>query len=105
MPLVVKFALPLIPAVLLIVAIGEWPYGYYQFLRLVVSASAITISVIEFKHDARPTWWLYIFSGIALLFNPISTVHLDQQIWQILDFITAAIFLVYATISFRKLGR
>jgi len=84
---------------MLLVAIGDWPYGYYQFLRLVVCASAIAISIIEFKREGAVTWWLFVFSGIALLFNPIATVHLDQEIWQVLDLFAAVIFLNYAVVT------
>ena len=92
------------PAVMLIIAFGEWPYGYYQFLRLVVCASAIAISIIEFKRAGTPTWWLYVFVGIALLFNPVATVHFEKQIWQVLDFAVAGVFLIYAVMSLRKYG-
>jgi len=101
---VVRLALPLIPAAMLIVAIGDWPYGYYQFLRLVVCASAVALSVIEFKGGGSSTCWIFVFAGVTLLFNPLATVHFERQIWQALDLGVAAVFLIYAAISLRKYG-
>lgn len=31
---------------------------------------------------------------IAVLFNPIEPVHLNKGIWQVIDFVTAIIFIV-----------
>jgi len=39
---------------------------------------------------------------IAILFNPIKPIHFDKGYWQVIDFITAIIFIV-AIFAFKKI--
>ena len=88
----------LLSAVLLLIAIGHWPYNYYTVLRLVVCISGIYIAYTA--HQRSLTWIVWCFSFIALLFNPLIPVHLSRAAWQPID-IAAAIAFVYISISTR----
>lgn len=75
-----------------VLAIADLPYGYYQLLKWVVCISALWSAFIA-RSTAR-TAWVAIFSGVAVLFNPIAPIHLDRQIWAFLDIVTAAVLVV-----------
>lgn len=77
---------------LLAIPSGIWPYGYYILLRWVVAGVALFVLWIAYELNIRGWPWLMI--GIAILFNPIISIHLDKETWVIIDFIVAALFLV-----------
>ena len=82
-----------ISVVLLLLAIPAiWPYGYYVFLRWVVTASAVFL--IWIAHKLKKQRWLGLMVVTAILFNPIIPIYLTKEIWVVIDLITAAIFLV-----------
>jgi hypothetical protein len=83
-----------VAATMLFGALGQWPYGYYQLLRLVVCGVAVYITVLA--HQWNRTWAIWMFGFIALLFNPIAVVHLDKDLWKAIDLVIAIIFLVAA---------
>jgi len=85
-----------VPAVLatvmLLAALGQWPYGYYQLLRLVTCAAAVFIAYQGWAWK-RP-WATWSFGFVAALFNPIFPVHLSRHLWQVIDVATAAQFII-----------
>lgn len=86
--------LVILPTIMLILApIVEWPYGYYQILRLIVSLAAGMVSLITYAEKQKI--WLGIFAMIVLLFNPLIPIHFEREIWAFIDVITAGIFVVY----------
>lgn len=90
----------IIPALMSLIALAHLPYGYYQILRLVVTACA---GWVIYDCAKRERWaWLVPFGLIALTFNPVFRVHLDREIWSVLNVITAAAFL-FGTWIFRGL--
>lgn len=65
--------------------------GYYQILRLTVTIGAV-IWALQFNNKNQN---LFItFCIIAIFFNPIAPIYLDRGLWQIIDFITAIIFIL-----------
>lgn len=70
----------------------DWPYGYYTLLRLVVCAAACWIAFVSFKSESSFRWVGWPFALIALLFNPIAPVHLDREVWGVIDLVVAAVF-------------
>ena len=81
-----------IPAGMLAVAVLPLPYGYYMFLRLAVTAAAAYIAYVNFDKDI--TVWGIVFVGVALLFNPLYTVHLDKALWAVIDLVVAVLFFI-----------
>lgn len=69
----------LIAALMLAAAPASWPYGYYTFLRLVVSIVCAWHSYESI--DRGHTVWFVVFGLAALLFNPVIPVHLTKEIW------------------------
>lgn len=72
-----------------IAAVFPLPYGFYTFVRLVVSIASI-FAAIELKNEENFIWVL--FGAVALLFNPIVPVHLDRGLWFPIDLIVGGSF-------------
>jgi len=77
-------------AVMLILAIFAWPYEYYVLLRWVVTA--ISIYVAYALGEAKD-YKLWIFVGLAILFNPIDPIYRTKPFWIIADLVAAGLFL------------
>lgn len=80
-------------AVLLLVALANWPYGYYQFLRLAVCAVGAFSACRSWR--AQKPLWAVAMAGLCLLFNPIYTVHFRRDEWAWVDAISALAFLAW----------
>lgn len=81
-----------ISAVLLLMAIGGWPYGFYVFVRIVVFASAIYLTFASERYKKTILAWIIIIVGV--LFNPILPFEFSRETWQILDVVGAIAFFV-----------
>lgn len=74
-------------ATLLLLALGDWPYGYYKFLRIVICAFSVVVIHREWPSAGRG--WL-LFAGIgAFLFNPILSIRMERGDWEFADLIFA----------------
>jgi len=80
----------LIVAAMLLVAVAPLPYGYYQFLRWAACGVAVFIAFKSYKW--KKTWAIWLFGGIAVLFNPIVPIYLTKEIWQPIDLVCALLF-------------
>jgi hypothetical protein len=92
--------IPMVASIVMLImaSAGDWPYGFYQLLRIVVFGSAIFVVVHTMNH--RP-YWPWVMSGIAILFNPILPISFTQEDWQPIDFSVAVVFVV-ALIQLRQ---
>lgn len=88
--------LSLIAAAMLLGALADWPYGYYQLLRFVTCGVSVYIAVLAYNWQKM--WALWLFGFIALLFNPLIPIHLSRDVWQPIDFICAILFVIVALI-------
>jgi hypothetical protein len=80
-------------ALLLITSLFNLPMGYYTFLRLAVFLVSI-FTLTQIKNHKNDNWFIGFFV-IAVLFNPILPIHLNNKnIWSIIDLIVAVIFLL-----------
>lgn len=68
---------------MLILAIGDWEYYYYEILRLVVFASSCILWYYFASIQKKGWGWLFISS--AILFNPLIPFNLERETWQLLD--------------------
>ena len=84
---------------MLLSAAGDWPYGFYQLLRIVVTATAV---YVVFQVVNRRQVWPWIMGGIAILFNPIFPIHLTREEWQPIDFAVAVIFVIALVQTVRR---
>ena len=79
---------------MLFFSIAPLPYGYYTLLRLVACAIFAYSAYLTFVKQIYALPW--IFSFIALLFNPIFKVYLPKEIWFFID-IGCALLLIFTT--------
>ena len=72
------------PIIFLIIALLPLPYGYYQIMRWIICGCAIGIAYTRFQNKG----WDYvtiIFALIAAVYNPITTIHLEKEIWMVVN--------------------
>jgi len=81
-----------IAIVMLIIALGKNPYNYYKLLRFVVCSVCIYGVCLSQQLTKRP--WIWGFSIIAVLFNPVIPLHLDRETWAVVNIAVAAGFLL-----------
>ncbi len=80
-----------VAGVMLLFALGSWEYSYYQILRVVVCGASVFLAWHLF--DTKQTGWAWVFVVTGILFNPLAPIHLAKETWQIIDFVTAILFL------------
>jgi hypothetical protein len=83
-----------IASALLALGAAPLPYGYYTFLRIVGCGVFAFASYITFTQKARV--FPFIYSCLAVLFNPIMKVHLPKEVWSVVDLASAALLLANA---------
>jgi hypothetical protein len=88
-----KNIVSIIAIIMLVLAIpsGLWPYGYYILLRWLVTGAALL--GLWNAYELKKQTWVIIMALIAIFFNPIAPIHLGKEVWVIIDFIVAGLFL------------
>jgi len=80
----------IIAALMLLVALAPWPYGYYQLLRFVTCGVAAYIAYTTYNWQKM--WAVWLFGFIAVLFNPLIPIQLSRELWRPIDIICALLF-------------
>lgn len=93
-------ALRLIAGILLLGALGTWPYAYYQILRWTVVIAGGYSAWILFS-DKR-IGWAWFFTAAAILFNPIAPIYMQKSDWYIFDVVIGMAFLISLYLVDRK---
>jgi hypothetical protein len=83
----------LTPIAALAAALMDLPYGYYVLLRLLVCGICIYLAVREL--EIGRTGWVWILGGCAVLYNPIFRIHLNREIWSIVNVVTIGLLAVH----------
>jgi hypothetical protein len=86
----------IVAAVILLLALATWPYGYYQLLRFVVCGVSVYVAFMAYQW--QKIWATWLFGFIAVLFNPLIPIHLSRRVWQPIDAICGLIFIAGAII-------
>ena len=73
---------------MLLLAITQMPYGFYQLLRLVTVVAFFTIAFREFQRIGWNIWVTIAIIG-ALAINPIMPIRLSKGLWQIINLLMA----------------
>jgi hypothetical protein len=84
---------------MLVLSGGDWPYGFYQLLRIVVAGTAVYV-VVETRNHRQ--YWPWLMGGIAILFNPILPITLRKEEWQPIDFAVAIVFSIALAQALRR---
>lgn len=91
----------IIAAGVLVGALGNHPYAYYQMTRWVVMAAALYAAYRYYEGDRKIT--SVVMLGVGILFNPIAPFYLSKNTWQEFDAIAAVLFV--ATLFWRERSR
>lgn len=75
-----------------VAAVGDLPYGYYQILRLAVTAYAAWIAIVS--QNQQRIVWTWAFGFLALLYNPFVKITLDRDTWGLVNIVTAGVILI-----------
>lgn len=85
-----------------LIALGDWPYGYYQLLRLVVTGYAVWIASHLAGKPRRV--WPWVFGFIALLYNPLFKISMSRDAHAI-ENICTTIIIVAEMLRAKRLDR
>lgn len=101
--------LTIIPAIIaiifLLLSFFDWPYGYYSFLKIVVTGVAIYYAYYIYAVINKLNFWFWSLITAAILFNPIFPIYLgDKVIWGIID-VVVAVFFVGLVTRLKNYGR
>ncbi len=90
--------LRVIAGLMLLLAVADHPYSYYQILRWVTCGVAAYSAFLAYEN--KKMTWVWIFGITAVLFNPIASIHFERETWQVLD--VAAALVMFGSIPFFK---
>lgn len=72
-------------SILLFLCLLKMPYGYYEFIRF---AALVGFAFLAYQaNEAGDNKAIFIYVGLALLFQPFFKVALGRQTWNIVDVI------------------
>jgi hypothetical protein len=92
-----RIALIVFALLLTFASLGRWPYFVYTILRLSVCIASGTWAYRAFEHERGV--WIWLFAGIALLYNPFFPIRMHRSDWTVVNLLTALLFAASATVS------
>lgn len=87
-----NIALLIAVAFLFLALFDGWPYGFFTLLRFVVFTSSAYVAWMAY--EAQKEKWIWIFGFLAVLFNPFIVIHLDREIWIVIDLIVRVFMII-----------
>lgn len=93
----------LIPIFLLLIGLADLPIGYYTIVRIAVCLISAMSCYWSFKSDEKVGIATVVFGLLAILFNPIIPVYLQNKgAWTVIDVIAAILLAIrYFTLKGR----
>jgi hypothetical protein len=74
-------------SILFCLCLLDMPYGFYQFARF---AGLIGFAVLAYQANQQSSQFeMYIYVGLALLFQPFFKIALGRELWNVVDVIVA----------------
>ncbi len=65
------------------------PYGYYILLRWVCCGLFAYLAFYALEHEKKE--WVWVLGITALIYNPFFRVHLNRELWSVVNILTAGI--------------
>ena len=79
--------------ILLLLATMPLPYGYYTFLKIITCGFSALLSYRSFNSEGGDkSFWSWLFLLVAILFNPIASIHMDKGVWIFIDVVLGCVF-------------
>lgn len=82
--------------VLLLIAAAPLPYGFYTFTKIAVCGFSAVLSYQNFNTTDKNSIWAWFFLFIAVLFNPFIAIHMQKDVWMIVDIMLGLFFVFLA---------
>ena len=95
--IIVKFVL----SILFLCCFLNMPYGYYDFIKVIGMTSFIWLSYIYFSNSNKSLMIIWLCS--AIIINPIFTIKLDSNYWEVLDLIWIGVLLYTLIADIKRL--
>ena len=67
------------------------PYGYYIFLRWIVCAICVFLTVQAI--DLKRVGWAWTLGITAVIYNPLIRVYATREIWSVVNVATIAVLI------------
>lgn len=88
---------------MLFIAVAPMPYGYYTFLRIIVSGVSGFVAYRNFElqkfKEARSFWpWFLVL--LSVLFNPLIPIYMKREIWFFINLIVGTLFFFFAYMAY-----
>lgn len=95
-----KLILKLTITILLLLCLADMPYGFYQLVRFAATAAFAYLAYDSFKskEDGKG----FLFTSLAILFQPFFRVALGRTIWNVVDVIVAIALFYFIVKGFKK---
>ncbi len=74
-------------AALLLICLFNMPYGYYQLFRFIAVVGFAILAYYEYERQNMPL--VIVFVGLMVLFQPLATIPLGRQVWNVVDVLVA----------------
>ena len=82
----------LVLAILFFICLLDMPYGYFQLVRFLAMIGFSYLAFIAYEANDRTK--AYVFTALAILFQPLIKIALGRDIWNIVD-VVVGIWLLY----------
>ena len=92
-----------LPMAGLTIGLVSWPYGYYVLLRILVCGSCVLLANLSAASGLKN--WTWLLGGLAVLYNPIFVIHLDRDLWSVINFATIWVLAIHMFVFGRRTTR
>ena len=77
-----------------LIAAAPMPYGYYTLVKILVCGFSAVLAYRNYKAaDDKLAAWVWVFLIIAIIFNPLIPLHMQKEVWMVVDTVTGVLFL------------
>ena len=82
-------SLSIISTCILIIALGDLPYGYYMLLKLAICATFVVLA-LRLNERGIATWTIAAWA-FAALYNPIIRIPFHKDAWSAINLATIVV--------------
>lgn len=94
-PYHISLFLRILGIVLLFSALGTHPYGFYTFLRWIVTLASLFTGYLYYQVELKGSAWIFFI--IAILFNPLAPIYMQRETWLVIDILVGIVFIYSLT--------
>jgi uncharacterized membrane protein YhdT len=85
-------AIKIILAILFFLCLFDMPYGFFQLVRFCAMMGFVLLAYLSNKNGSQME--VFIWIGLAILFQPLFKIGLGRQVWNIVDVIVGLALLI-----------